>query len=213
MPAYYMLLDAGRFTDDIRPALAASWRLRSFEPCRSLAATLTAELQQFAEKYHTDPSAFLLTQIQEGMPFDRHIWRLLVGETLLYAATAIPEFQTAPETLTCILAPGHDAVRRDQSAPIQQAHFGSRDLSFGTATYRPDAAGLNELEDVRRLHAYLCGLDPRAWTPADLAGLPGEHTENDLQDELDFARDWLPALQELYQQAANQEQVIVYELL
>lgn len=213
MPAYYMLLDARRFTEEIRPAFAASWRSRSFEPCRALAAALTAELQQFARKYHSDPSTSLLAQIQEELPFDRHIWRLLVGETLLYAATAIPEFQTAPETLTCLLAPGHNAARREELAPIQQAHFGSRDLSFGTAIYRPEAAGLNELDDVRRLRSYLCSLDPAAWTARDLAGLPGEHSEDDLQDELDFARDWLPALQQLYEQAASQHQVVVYELL
>jgi hypothetical protein len=215
MPAYYMLLDAGRF-EEVGAALAASWRLRSFAPARVLYAALAEDLRVFNERYHVDPEESVLKRVHDGLPFDRNIWRLLVGEVLLYGASTIPEIQTAPDVLCCLLAPdryAEDSVSRERFAAIQQAHFGSRDLSFGSAIYRPDAAGFNDVSDVRRLSAYLSSLQPSEWAAADLARLRGVDGDEDRQDELDFAREWLPALQQLYQQASVQSQVVVYESL
>lgn len=215
MPAYYMLLDAGRF-EEMRAALAASWRLRSFEPSRALYPALTEDVRVFNEHYHIAPEESVLKRVHDGLPFDRNVWRLLVGEVLLYGASAIPELQTAPDVLCCLLAPNRyaeDAVSREGFAPIQQAHFGARDLSFGSAIYRPEAAGVNDISDVSRLSKYLSSLQPNEWTAADLAQLRGVDNDEDRQDELDFAREWLPALQQLYEQASAKNQIVVYESL
>jgi hypothetical protein len=45
-------------------------------------------------------------QVARGLPYDRHFWRALVGEVLLFAADDIPEFQTCADTLCCLLAMG-----------------------------------------------------------------------------------------------------------
>src|SRR5207248_429830 len=98
MPLYFLLHDAGRFRDEIRPALAEAWRRRSFEPCRPLCATLAPAALAFAERYHTGHYEALLAQIGRGaVPFDRDFWRLLVGEVLLYGAAAVPDILTTPD--------------------------------------------------------------------------------------------------------------------
>ena len=51
MPLYHLLLDADLFHHSLRPALAASWRRRSFEPCRPLYGLLRPQLTAFAERY------------------------------------------------------------------------------------------------------------------------------------------------------------------
>ena len=55
MSDYFLLLDAALFEEHIRPALAASWRMRSFQPCRSLCASLLPAARTYAERYHTGP--------------------------------------------------------------------------------------------------------------------------------------------------------------
>src|SRR5262249_22759540 len=145
-------------------ALAETWRRRSFELCRSLCTDLAPAAVAFAERYHTGSDAPLLAQVARGaVPFDRDLWRLLVGEVLLYGAASVPEILTAPDTLSCLLASG-----RDDSAPIRQAHFGSHDLIFGGGFYRPDAAGYNDVTDVARLAAYLDSIELAQWTGDDL---------------------------------------------
>src|SRR6516164_7163015 len=152
MPLYFLLHDAARFHEALRPALAEAWRRRSFEPCRALCSALAPAAVGFAERYHTGHDEPLLAQVARGgVPFDRDFWRLLVGEALLYGAASVPEILTAPDTLCRLLAAG------SESAPIRQAHFGSRDLTFGGGFYRPDAAGLNDVADVARLAEYLTG--------------------------------------------------------
>src|SRR5262249_17781924 len=47
MPLYFMLHDAERFKTLIRPALAASWRQRSFTPCLKLQTALAVETARF----------------------------------------------------------------------------------------------------------------------------------------------------------------------
>jgi hypothetical protein len=216
MPLYFLLLDAPLFHDAIRPALAAAWRLRSFEPCRPLAARLQPAIRAFTERYYLGVEEPLLAQVSRGLPFDRHYWTLLAGEALLYAAVEVPEFQTAPETLCCLLAPEQcraDDVPRERFAPIQQVHFGSRDLDFGGKLYRPEQAGYNDPADVARLTAYLDAVDPTRWSTTDLEPLAGLADEEERGEELAFVRDWFPALQELYRRAKEQGCIVVCELL
>jgi hypothetical protein len=122
--------------------------------------------------------------------------------------------QTATASLCCLLAPrqfGLGEVPRSAFAPIQQAHFGSRDLRFGGAFYRPDHAGLNDEADVGRLLSYLDGIDPGAWHESMLCPMLEFGSRAEREEELAFVRDWWPALVEMYRGAADQVQVIVCE--
>src|SRR5262249_10055443 len=98
-------------------------------------------------------------------------------------------------------------------APIQQAHFGTRDLWIGSKVYRPEQVGLNDNQDVARLAGYLASINAEQWTVADLQGLREAGSEEDRFEELEFAREWFPALRELYQRPAEGGQVIVCEIL
>jgi hypothetical protein len=209
MPLYFLLHDAARFHVEIRPALAATWRRRSFEPCRPLCAALAPAAVAFAERYHTGHDEPLLAQVARGgVPFDRDFWRLLVGEVLLYGAASVPEVVTAPDTLGHLLARG-----QDDAAPIRQTHFGSRALVFGGGFYRPDAAGYNDTADVARLANYLASIDSSRWTVADLAGLREFADDDERADELAFAREVLVPLVELYRAARDAGQLVVCEVL
>jgi hypothetical protein len=215
MPLYFLLLDAADFERRVRPALAASWLGRSFEPCRPLCEGLTPAALAFRDRYHTGPDEPLICQVARGLSFDRDRWRLLVGEVLFTCAAEIPEFQTAPETLACLVGvngPGEGPVPREMSPPIWQAHHGSHDLVLGRF-YRPEHAGFNNAEDVRRLAGYLAGIDPDRWRADDLRALPEMDEEEDRQDELAFARQCLVALREMYDPAARRGQVIVCEVI
>jgi hypothetical protein len=215
MPIYFLVHEAGFYHQQLAPALAASWRLRSFEPCRPLAASLLPAAAAFARQYHINLEEPFLAKLDSGFPFDRDLWRWLVGEILLYGAREIPEIQTAPETLVAILdrAPNADGLLpRSENTAIRQAHFGSRDVVFGGAYYRPEHAGLNDFPDVDRLARYLEGIDPGEWTVTDLASLPGM-SEEERADELEFARDWFPVLRDLYQRARSQQNIIVCETI
>jgi hypothetical protein len=215
MPIYFMLLDAPLFQGEIRPALSASWRQRSFEPCCSVCAALALAARAFVEKYHAGPDEPLLLKVGQGLPFDRHFWTLLAGELLLFAAAEIPEFQTAPDTLCCLLAPEQyqeGDVPRERFAPIQQAHFGTRDLVFGGKAYRPGQAGYNDTDEVDRLSAYLACVNPDQWSVAGLASFPAEDDE-ERAEELECVRDWFPALRQLYERAHEFKQLVVCEIL
>jgi hypothetical protein len=211
-----MVLDAELFFGRMSPALAASWRTRSFEPCRALCSELAPAVRAFAAVFHTGPEEPLVYSVLKGLPFDRHFWQLLAGEFLLYGATEIPDIQTAPETLCCLLAPKdyrQAPVARTRFAPIQQAHFGSRELLFGTRGYRPEHACYNDVDDVARISEYLAAQTPERWTVADLAELRDVVDEEERREELEFAREWFPVLCELYQRAMARRQLIVCESL
>lgn len=213
MPLYFMVLDGGAFHERLTPALAASWARRSFAPLLPLAEWLQPVLTAARLSFFTGADEPLWTRVAE-LSFERRTWRLLVGEVLLLAAHEVPELETAPDTLRHLLAPATDAAApRPQTAAIDQAHFGSRDLCFGAAPYRPDHAGLNDRADVQRLADYLAGLDVTRWRPDDLAGLPDLADDADRAEELDFVREWLPALTQLYQRAADRQQIIVCEVI
>jgi hypothetical protein len=212
--ALYFLLIAGQLFDmRIRPALAESWRQRRFAPCELLCDELIPEAQAFCQRFHIDPEGLLIAGIR-GCSFDRALWRHLVGEILWISAAEIPDIQTTPEALTCLL--GADpaaavALDRARLAPIQQAYLGARDLTFGSACYRPAAVGYNHQEDVARLADYLGSLDPALWSPELLTDVPGLSDDQDRCEELEFAREWLPALQDLYRRARHNEQLIICE--
>ncbi len=170
--------------------------------------------QAYAERYHTGPGSFLVVEAAAGLPFDRACWRTLVGEVLLLQAVEIPEFQTAPETLCLLLAPDHyrgDVQERSRLAPVQQAHRGARDLTFGAAVYRPEHAGYNNVNDVARLANYLGTVRPEAWTIAGLDGLPGAPAEEDRADELALSREWFPPLADFYRRSHEAGRVVVVD--
>lgn len=215
MAEYFLCLEAERFVRDIRPALAASWRQRSFEPCRRLCESLLSAAAEYASRYHTgDEPTLVALAAAAGLPFDRACWRLLVGEVLLFAAVEIPDFQSNAETLCCLLAAEQyrgDPTAREQFAPIHQALHGSRDLTFGAAVYRPEQAGYNDTADVARLADYLAAVRPERWTIEDLRDLRDATDEDDRADELAFVREWFPVLVELYRRTQERGRVLVIE--
>jgi hypothetical protein len=228
---YFLVHSEATYTQRIHPALARSWRLQSFEPCQVLCRELLPEARSYAERYHTGSMVPLLQQLAEsqenGFTFDRTLWKQLVGEVLLFAATDIPEFQTPADTFCCLLAQelyrtgqgGIDPAdpqaylgRREQFAPIQQALWGSRDLTFGSAVYRPDHAGLNLAPDMDRLTGFLNGIDPQLWTDDDLSALR-DVAEDDRAEELAYAREWFPVLRDLFRKVRQDGQVLIHECI
>jgi hypothetical protein len=216
MPLYFLLVSDSLYRQRFRPALAASWRGRSFEPCRPLCAETLPAARAFAERYHISLEHAVLPQVSAGMAFDRAIWTAVVGELLWFSASDIPEIQTTPEALCCLLAPDRfaaGAVPRDQFAPIQQAHYGTHDLVLGGRYYRPDQLGYNDASDVARLADYLTSVNPQHWAPADLVPLEELDSDEDRADELEYVRDWFPTLCEVYQRARRRDEIVVCEIL
>src|SRR5579859_1281625 len=155
----FYLLGALFFHRRLQPALAESWSRRSFMPLRGVCAEVSAR--------SAVPEDCLLAQVVRGLPFARGMWRGVAGELLLLGCEDMPLVQTAPGALCCLLAPERyqagDAAR-SAFAAIEQVHFGSRDLRFGGAYYRPDHVGWNDTDDVARLLGYLETIDPAGWT-------------------------------------------------
>jgi hypothetical protein len=214
MSLYFLVHNAEAFERLIRPALTASWRERSFAPCQGLGDALAAQFEVFAERYHMDLQESIVWRAGRGLSFDRSVWRLLAGELLLVGARRIPEIQTAPEALCRLLAPElleFSTLSRSDFVEIHQVLFGSRDLTFGAAFYRSDQAGWNDQADVVRLAGYLQTIDSAPWKAEALAGLPGIPDEEEQSEELQFAREWFPALRELYRQAEEEKSVIICE--
>jgi hypothetical protein len=211
MPIYFMVVDSGLYHEEIQPALAASWARRSFDPCRRLSIVLEKAARNFAQAYHTGPEEPLLLQVARGVSFDRHFWQLLAGEAMLFAASEIPEFPVCPDTLGALLAPAlknKEILPREKWAPIYQAHYGSRFVQFGARGYRPERAGLNDVEDVARLVEYLTTIDTAQWSVGDLGG-----KEDSSLEDLEDAQAWFPALRDMYFRAEEQSAVVVCEEL
>lgn len=214
MAEYFLCLNAETFLTQIRPALAASWRLRSFEPCRFLCDQLLPNARAYTQRYHLGEEETLLSRVAAGLAFNRACWRLLVGEILLFAAAEIPEFPSNAETLCCLLAPEsfrQATTAREQFAPIRQVLHGTRDVTFGAAVYRPEQAGYNNPDDVARLAAYLAAVQPERWTVDDLQLLPDLENDAERADELAFVREWFPVLVDLYQRAQSELHVLIIE--
>ncbi len=222
---YFLVLPADLFEGSIRPALAQSRRLASFEPCRALCRSLLPAASAFRERYHSGATEPILEQVARDLPYDRDWWKQLVGEVLLFAAEEIPEFQLAADTWCCLLAPelygawragvdpaGDQAFLgvREQFALIQQALWGSRDLTFGPAVYRPDQAGLNLQADVDRLAGYLEAVDPGQWEESALE-LLRDCDPDDRAEELSYAQEWFPELRDLFRRVCAAGQVLIHE--
>jgi hypothetical protein len=212
MPLYFMLHDAERFHRLLRPALGASWRERSFGPCVAIRTALEANLTKFLSENRIGREKSLLVRVGPDTPFDRALWRFLVGEVLLVGAAEIPEIQLAPETLCCLLSPGCSLemqVSRTQYTLIEQAFRGARDLIFGGGCYRPDHAGYNDQDNVLHIANFLSKPEPEHWEAAQLACLL--ENEEEQIDELQFARAGLAELRKLYEGAQARSQIIVCE--
>jgi hypothetical protein len=212
MPLYFLLFDPGKFNKLARP-LGEGWARRALDPVQLICRDLRAAADKFADRFGMTAGDLLITQALRGVALDRNLWRTLIGEILLMSAEEVPEIETAPQTLTCLLAPDRYRERHGQRecySPIEQAHFGSRDLVFGQAYYRPDHAGWNDVEDVARLTQYLGGIDSAAWQVSDLAELRDIASE-DRADELDYACQCFRALQNLYRGAQERGHIVVCE--
>ena len=113
MPLDFYLLGATFFRARVRPALTASWRRRSFVPCRDVCAEILAKCRP------PPPEDTVLRRVPLGLPFSREIWNALAGEILIFGCDDMPLVQTAPATLCCLLAPAQyragDCPRTDRS--------------------------------------------------------------------------------------------------
>ena len=173
MGLYFYLLDHRTFHESIRPALAATGRFSPLHRVGRCVQNLPRAAHAFQQQFHVSEQDLLTPQIATGLRFDRDFWRLLVGEILLVAASEVPEMQTAAESLCCLL-PLRCRIRRCGPPPRGadwQAHFGSRDLAFGAAIYRPEPVGWNDADDVARLAAYLAEIDTRPGNPSSYCRL------------------------------------------
>ena len=234
MPQYFYVVPGRRFVTEIQPPLAQAWRKRSFEPCRSLCRELAETAHSFAVTHRIDPDALFIERVAMGMPFSKDACRSLVSDLITVSAVMMPEIQTAPQTLRCLLskalpldggevgggehfaktippaaALSHEGGGRE--TPIDQAHFGARDLVFGGGFYRPEHAGWNDESDVARLADYLASVDPRTWHAGQLAPLT-EIAADDREEEVEFARQSMQNLAILYQ-SARDGHVIVCEVI
>jgi hypothetical protein len=197
MADYLLVHDRDVFERQLRPALAEARARRGFGPCRALARAWRPAALDFARRYHVHSDDLLLPRL-ESLPFDRSLWRGLVGEWLLVAAREVPELPANLDVLMHLLP------------PVRQVLRGSRDLTFGPAVYRPGHAGLNDADDVARLSAFLDSVNPDRWADHDLAGLP-DLPEEDRAFELAYAREWFAVLADLYRRAASNKDIIVCE--
>jgi hypothetical protein len=223
MPHYFLLHDAERFVTQIQPALAASRRQGSFEPCRTLCQDLAPAVRAYGEAYHVSTAGALPFAVVEGLAYDRILWRGLVGEILLYGAAEMPEIQTAADALARLvihrtdwqsdLQAGALYGERELLPPILQAYYGSRDLTFGGAFYRPEQVGLNDQADVSRLAHYLASIDLHSWRTDDVSNPDAITDEDELEAELDCLRDSFEQLRQLYERARDQQQVVICEVV
>jgi hypothetical protein len=202
MPLYFLLMDSGAFHTQIRPALTASWRQRSFVPVRELSRQLQEQVQAFTNRYHLGSEQPLLAAVANtALAFDRVLWQHLAGELLWFSAADIPEIITSPDSLISLLA--------DQR--VHQVLYGSHDLQFGSGFYRPDQAGWNDCHEVTQLANFLASVRPGAWSADALAAMPQFADDLDRDEEVEFVRDWFGALVELYCQASRRRQVVICE--
>jgi hypothetical protein len=204
MSLHFLLFGRHTFEKRIVPALGDSRRLRSFEPCRTLSESLLPALESQANRHALGESESMLHGVIRGLAYDRDFWRALVGEILWFGAEGVPEIDTMPEMLGELLGVTADGVRpREEYSPIEQVHFGSQDLVLGGGYYRPNHVGYNSTADVERLGRFLASLDPSGWTVTPYIDA----------DDLAYVQEWLPALQTLYREMHERDQVMVCEIL
>jgi hypothetical protein len=213
MADYFLLHDPSLLDGRLRPALADAWRQRSFAACAPFCRDCLPLAAEYARRYHVSLDDTVLAHVAGPLPFDRLLWRTLAGELLLFTAVEIPELPLPHATLLALLAPDHAATlppNRGSFAPVHQALYGARELTFGMVPYRPDHVGLNHREDVARLSRWLDAVEPAGWSGELLRGLP-ELAEEDRAEELDLAREWFAALRDLYRRCRDDGRVVVLE--
>jgi len=163
----------------------------------------------------TEDSLISRVTRQEEPSFDLRFWRSLVSEVLSYSAAEVPEIETSLPVLACLVGFEYDrTVRaREHFHWVEQVHQGTRDLCLGGAYYRPEHAGYNLPEDVRRLAQCLTDVRPETWRAEQLGALSGNQPGFDPDEELEYMQEWFPPLQALYQNARSHGQVVVCEQL
>lgn len=178
--------------------------MKSFDPCRPLAQQLAPAVLAFWRRYLFDDSASMIGQVAAGRPFDRDVWRLLVGEILLHGADELPQIGGDIDALLCQIPLDGELSVSDRSklGPIGQAICGSRDLLFGLTCYQPERTGWNDVADVGRLALVL--------KSAAAADSPiADHGSQDQQENADCARDAMSELAEMYERAMQKRQVVI----
>src|SRR4051812_38410347 len=103
MPWYFYPLEPTLFHDQVHPALAASWRLRSFAPCTELCRAFLERVRAFQQEYRGLEDATLVEQVARGLAFDKDRWRCLAGELLLFGAADWPVLEVPEGTLGHLL--------------------------------------------------------------------------------------------------------------
>jgi hypothetical protein len=212
MADYFLVHDPDLLDHQLRPALGRAWWQRRFDPCLELCRDFLPAARAYAQRYHIHLDETVLAHVEQ-LSFDRTLWRTLAGELLLFTARDVPELSIPAATLSCLLSPDQLPTRpadRAAFAPIHQALYGARELTFGPAVYRPEHAGLNHRADVEALAGYLGGIRTGDWSPEQLASLP-DLDEADRADEVDMAREWFAALATLYADCARAGHVLVLE--
>lgn len=203
MPHNLYLHDADLLCGQVLPTFVECRRRRSFGPLLSLTSLLVAS-----------PADLSLVHAAQEMPYDRHVFDALVGQTLVLAAHAVPNLPLDVDTLTALLAPHRlHQPRHDRAAlsPAEQLFLGSRDLLLGHRPFRPLHVGWHRQSDVHRLADYFHRVDPDAWTPDALRSLPSAPTDEDREHELGIVRDWWPELLAMLRSASSAGQVILCE--
>jgi hypothetical protein len=193
----FLLHDAAIFHDRLAPAVAESFRRRSFEPMRKFAHDFRETIGRASQRDRLIAAEQPLLYGCDPVRFDRRLWRHFSGELLLYAAAETPAFPTAPELLPQFIA----------LPLVERLHGGSRDVDFGGASYRPGRSGIHESADVADLVVDLAAIDPATWTVDALAGCACD----DGAEELAFARQCFDDLRAMFAAARERNQVIVCE--
>ncbi len=213
MLPFFYLFQESFFLKNMLPALTEAWKQKQFLPCRELCGHLV-------RKEPSMPDHAMNRQVSQGIGFDKSYWKCLVGECLVYGAVDVPRVTITPQTVCALIDPsphaslracGIDAMPRPYGSLVLQALFGSRDLAFGTAFYRPDRAGWNDAADCARLLVYLQSIRTDNWRTEDLAALVELADPEERQEELLHAREWWPDFVELYQTAVEDGLMLVCE--
>lgn len=193
----FLVHDARFLQFELSPVLADCLNRRSFSPAIKLVESVRPRVEVAAARDRLTFEELPLFLNISRLKFDRRIWRHIASELLLYTAIETPSFPLAPELLGQFLP----------EELVARVHRGSREFSFDGVPYRPDAAGLHNVEDVAELATILRAIDPADW-PADRL----TETESDERDEeLEFAKQRFADLRAMFESANARSQVIVCE--
>jgi len=202
---YFYLIERDCFCRQIVPALNSSWQDRNLQKITELRQKLAEQPDRKIFGGRGESERMEVCRPIDGAGFRSDLWRLIVAEILLFAASELPELETPLESWAGLLGQELEE-RRGRFTPIQKAVLGTHDLNFG-CFYRPENAGWNDCNDVRELAGWLRTLNPEKWTADTLTRVPAE----DRDEELAYAREWLRLLSAMYQRAEQQGLIVVCE--